>query len=154
MTPDKTSWNRQLIDSIFLPHEAQKIKALSLCVVPQIDYFYWNLEKSGIYSVKSGYKLLCEEERKEEALGSSRQGMSVLCSRIWRLKWQHMDLVDLCVTKPGMGELFRTTAWFIWIHRNKVRLNDRTSPLSRVGEAAKNLVQHVQSVREGDVAEA
>ncbi|XP_075640585.1 uncharacterized protein LOC142612370 [Castanea sativa] len=62
---------------------------------------------------------------------------------------QFMDLVDLCVTKPGMGELFGTTAWFIWNHRNKVRLNDRTLPLSRVGEAAKNLMQQVQSVRAG-----
>lgn len=86
MTPDKTSWNGQLIDSIFLPHEVQKIKALPLCVVPHTNYFYWSLEKSGIYSVKSGYKLLCEEERKDEASGSSRQGMSVLWSKIWSLK--------------------------------------------------------------------
>lgn len=86
MTPDKTCWNGQLIYSIFLPHEVQKIKALPLCVVPQTDYFYWSLEKSGIYSVKSGYKLLCEEERKDEASGSSRQGMFVLWSKIWSLK--------------------------------------------------------------------
>ena len=60
-----------------------------------------------------------------------------------------MDLVDLYVTKPKMGDLFGTTAWFLWNHRKKVRLNDRTLLLSRVGEAAKNLVQQVQSVREG-----
>ena len=52
-----------MIDSKFLPHEAQKIKAIPLCVVPQSDYVYWSLEKNRLYSVKSGYKLLCEEER-------------------------------------------------------------------------------------------
>ena len=36
--------------------------------------------------MKSGYKLLCEEERVEEASGSSRQSMAGLWSRIWSLK--------------------------------------------------------------------
>ena len=56
-----------------------------------------------------------------------------------------MDLVELCVTKPEARELFGTTAWFIWSHRNKVRLNEKTLPLSRVGEAVKHLVQKMQS---------
>ena len=161
------------------------MKAIPLCVVPQSDYLYWSLEKNGLYSVKFGYKLLCEEERVEEASGSSRQSMAGLWSRIWSLKvprkinkflwracakclptkvnlmkrkivvnsicqlsgrfpestkhalWEceavrhvwsmefswvneavtahgsFMDLVELFVTKPGAGELFRTTAWFI-----------------------------------------
>lgn len=83
MTVDKASWNEPLLDSFFLPHEAQQIKAIPLCVVPQSDYFYWSLEKSGIYSVKSGYKMLCEEARLE---GSHRSGMIDLWSRIWKLK--------------------------------------------------------------------
>ena len=60
-----------------------------------------------------------------------------------------MDLVDLCVTKPGMGELFKTTSWFLWNHQNKVRLNERTLSLSRAGEVAKNLVRQVQQVKDG-----
>ena len=60
-----------------------------------------------------------------------------------------MDLVDLCVTKPGMGELFKTTSWFLWNHQNKVRLNERTLSLSRAGEVAKNLVWQVQQVKDG-----
>ena len=51
-----------------------------------------------------------------------------------------LDLVELCLTKPGVGEVFRTTAWFIWTHRNKVRLRERTIPLSSVGEAAKHFL--------------
>nr|POE86414.1 hypothetical protein CFP56_17292 [Quercus suber] len=59
-----------------------------------------------------------------------------------------LDLVELCLTKPGVGELFRTTSWFIWTHQNKVKLREKTLPLSSVREAAKNLLQQVQSVRE------
>ena len=36
--------------------------------------------------MKSGYKLLCEEARREDASGSSREGMAELWSRIWKLK--------------------------------------------------------------------
>jgi len=59
-----------------------------------------------------------------------------------------LDLVELCLTKPGVGEVFRTTAWFIWTHRNKVRLRERTIPLSSVGEAAKHFLQQVRVVFE------
>lgn len=76
MSSDKACWNEQLVDSLFLPHEAQQIKAIPLCLVPQSDYLYWSAEKNGIYSVKSGYKLLCEEARTEDASGSSREEMA------------------------------------------------------------------------------
>ena len=75
MSSDKACWNKQLVDSLFLPREAQQIKAIPLCLVPQSDYLYWSAEKNGIYSMKLGYKLLCEEERREDASVSSREGM-------------------------------------------------------------------------------
>ncbi|KAL4651182.1 hypothetical protein ACB092_01G141000 [Castanea dentata] len=59
-----------------------------------------------------------------------------------------LDLVELCLAKPGASELFGTTAWFIWIHQNKVRLREKTLPLSSVGEATKNFLQQVKAVRE------
>ena len=59
-----------------------------------------------------------------------------------------LDLVELCLTKLGLGEVFRTTTWFIWTHRNKVRLRERTIPLSSVGEAAKHFLQQVRVVCE------
>ena len=43
-------------------------------------------KKNGIYSVKSGYKMLCEEVRREEASGSIRSGGSGLWKGIWKLK--------------------------------------------------------------------
>ena len=40
MSSDKACWNEQLVDSLFLPHEAQQIKGIPLCLVPQSDYLY------------------------------------------------------------------------------------------------------------------
>nr|POE73951.1 putative ribonuclease h protein [Quercus suber] len=53
-------WNTNLIDLCFYPPEAILIKSLPLCSTPQPDTLVWRPEKSGCYSVKSGYKLLCE----------------------------------------------------------------------------------------------
>ena len=53
-------WNVQLIDRHFYPPGAKLIKSLPLCSTPQPDILFWPKEKSGNYSMKSGYKLLCE----------------------------------------------------------------------------------------------
>ena len=53
-------WNINLIDLCFYPPEAKLIKSLTLCSIPQPDTLVWSSEKSGSYSVKLGYKLLCE----------------------------------------------------------------------------------------------
>ena len=49
-----------------------------------------------------------------------------------------LDLVDRLLSKSRVVELFVTTAWFIWTHRNKSRLMEKTILLGSVGEAAKN----------------
>nr|POE95703.1 hypothetical protein CFP56_40715 [Quercus suber] len=53
-------WNTNLIDLRFYPPEAILIKSLPLCSTPQPNTLVWRPEKSGCYSVKSGYKLICE----------------------------------------------------------------------------------------------
>ena len=59
-----------------------------------------------------------------------------------------LDLVELCLTKPGASELFGITAWLIWTHRNKVRLREKTMPLSSIGEAAKKFLQQEKAARD------
>ena len=56
-------WKNHLIDSCFMPLVARRIKAIPLSVLPQLDMLYWAFERNGDYSVKSGYRALCEEER-------------------------------------------------------------------------------------------
>ena len=69
---DHISWGIELGEYsgdrwIFLPFEAQKIKVIPPCATPQPDFLHWSLERNGEYSVKSGYKGLCEDSRRKEA---------------------------------------------------------------------------------------
>lgn len=178
-------------------------------------------EKNCIYSVKSGYKILCDEARSEEASGFKQKWrLEFEVSGIWKLKvpgkikhfllkasldslptkanllkskiiaypschlcgsfpgdvkhalwdceavkivwckdfsWVNrfeaangtfLDLMERLTTKPGIADLFATTAWLIWTHRNKSRLLEKTTPLGSIGEAAKSWLPQFRSSRE------
>lgn len=66
--------------------EAQRIKGIPICVTNQDDCVAWTKCKTGSYSVKSGYQLLCESEAKEVPWGSSDEGVKLFWKNIWRLK--------------------------------------------------------------------
>lgn len=59
-----------------------------------------------------------------------------------------LDLVDRLMSRPSVTELFATTAWFIWTHRNKVRLREKTILLGSIDEAASSFLQKFKSCRE------
>ncbi|KAL0003985.1 hypothetical protein SO802_011546 [Lithocarpus litseifolius] len=44
------------------------------------------------------------------------------------------------VKQVWVPEIFATTAWFIWTHRNKTRLNEQTLPSSEISAAAKKFL--------------
>lgn len=79
-------WKVNVIDEIFLPFEAQQIKAIPLCATSQPNVFHWPMERSGSYLVKSGYKCVCEEARMELASGSNKEAVTCLWLGIWKLK--------------------------------------------------------------------
>jgi len=53
-------WNRDLIYSTFSVEEADQIMSLPIPTTDQSDKVVWFSETSGIYSVKSGYKMLLD----------------------------------------------------------------------------------------------
>ena len=79
-------WNDQMLDSCFIPFEAQQIRSIPLCVSSQANFLYWAFEKEGVYTVKSGYKAICEEENLAEASVSNSAATRDLWSGIWKLK--------------------------------------------------------------------
>ena len=79
-------WNTGIIDEHFSPFEAQSIKSIPLCISPQPDYLHWPLERNGNYSVKSGFKLLCEESSRDEASSSNLAAATSFWLSIWKLK--------------------------------------------------------------------
>lgn len=50
-------WNEVLIRAHFLPTDAAEILKIPLPNVPTRDKLLWHFNKSGVYSVKSGYQV-------------------------------------------------------------------------------------------------
>ena len=44
------------------PRSSKNKKPIPLCFVPQLDIPIWPKENLSVYSVKSGYKALCDED--------------------------------------------------------------------------------------------
>ena len=74
------------MDVLFLPFEAQIIKSIPLCVTDQDDCVSWPRCRSGSYSVKTGYQLLCENELSSLPSSSDSDGVKRFWKFIWCLK--------------------------------------------------------------------
>ena len=214
LDPHSGQWNLNLIDQCFFPTDAKIIKSLPLCFVPQIDSLVWPAERSGQFSVKSGYKCLRDDPYVSESDSESTEVHRGLWKGVWRLNvpgkikhflWKcctnalptkenllkrtiiaesvfHLcsehpedvmhalwgcvkvrqvwlrtfgwldhnrvdegsfpDLVRLVQTKPKLLPLFAVTAWAVWHHHNKSRLQAVTVPLNRIAVFAETYLQN------------
>ena len=82
---DTKTWDCAWIDHLFLPFEAEKIKAIPLCVTHQVDCLIWPRSRDNEYSVKTGYELLCEREQMEKALVSDMTNKKLFWKRLWKM---------------------------------------------------------------------
>ena len=53
-------WNTNLVDTIFIPSEAQQILSIPVFHSAQKDFLFWPLSRTDMYQVRSGYHLLCD----------------------------------------------------------------------------------------------
>ena len=79
-------WNDQLVETLFLPFEAQRIKSIPVPIIDQEDSVTWSRCRLGAYSVKTGYQLLCEAEMKAAPSSSNADEVKRFWKNIWRLK--------------------------------------------------------------------
>ena len=59
-----------------------------------------------------------------------------------------LDLVGRLTSHPQVIELFATTAWHIWLHRNKTKLGEPTVPLGMIRDAACKFLQIFKQSRD------
>nr|POF14698.1 hypothetical protein CFP56_34182 [Quercus suber] len=109
---DTKQWDGVKIDHLFLPFEAAKIKSIPMCTTNQANCIVWPRWRDGVYSVKSGYQLLCELDAQNRASGSDMTSKKVFWRRLWKMKV--IDLVTLVGEQANQLELFAAIAWFIW----------------------------------------
>lgn len=55
---DRKEWDVDLIKDVFNPRDQKSILSMKLDESSTEDVMYWSLETTGMYSVKSAYKLL------------------------------------------------------------------------------------------------
>ncbi|KAK8517445.1 hypothetical protein V6N12_016296 [Hibiscus sabdariffa] len=84
---ESNSWNEQAIRNIFSHEEADQILCMHLPRHPQTDMYIWRADKSGQYSVRSGYRLLCGEELYPTGEPNLLQSVSAnIYNTLWSLK--------------------------------------------------------------------
>lgn len=60
--PVTTIWNEQLVRASFIPGDAKEVLKIRLGAQMQDDMFAWANERCGVYSVRSCYRRLEEEQ--------------------------------------------------------------------------------------------
>ncbi|KAK9995768.1 hypothetical protein SO802_020454 [Lithocarpus litseifolius] len=109
------AWKREVVQSLFLPHEAEMIQGTALCSRLPEDRQVWAPTANGHFSVKSAYSLAVET-----CLGSATGEVSddsnfrKFWKYIWKLnvphKWEQAKVEKIIMI-----------SWKLWCNRNEVR---------------------------------
>jgi hypothetical protein len=86
MTPGRCEWDTQVLRTCFYNHDIDEISKIRLSERMEEDIIAWHYEKSGIFSVRSTYKLALQQENKGKwDMGSSAHadGHRPLYKGIW-----------------------------------------------------------------------
>jgi hypothetical protein len=91
---DTTSarWNSELVQRVFLPYDASPIMQIPVCTGNIDDFWAWNFEKSGIFIVRSTYRMILEtKKRREDSLdGHAGSSNNVSTEKSWETLWNVM----------------------------------------------------------------
>ena len=83
---DHHEWKTQLIEHMFLPHEASSILGMPLSSHACLDTVIWPHTTNGRYSVRSAYRFLMERANWDWPNHSNMESESNLWKNIWSLK--------------------------------------------------------------------
>ncbi|XP_027083855.1 uncharacterized protein [Coffea arabica] len=88
-------WDRELIKQVFEKEEGRNILRIPLGVQPLKDRIYWNFSPTGMYTVKSGYRLAKKRRRRgwqgkaDAGSSCSRVGTNLSWTFLWGLNMKH-----------------------------------------------------------------
>ena len=61
------TWRVDRLGEFFLPMDIEVIQTIPICTRRIDDFFAWHYEKTGVFSVKSAYRMLVDTKRRREA---------------------------------------------------------------------------------------
>lgn len=86
------TWNSEKLEEYFLPMDVELIKSIVVCTAPQEDFWAWQFEKSGLFSVRSACRTLVNTKKVREDWLEGRQSSSPSASeqkqwtKMWKIK--------------------------------------------------------------------
>ncbi|GMI85140.1 hypothetical protein HRI_002183300 [Hibiscus trionum] len=83
--PVTNNWKLDVVTSLFSNAQARNILQMKLPMHRQEDFIIWRADKSGTYSVRSGYKLLCVSNTNPYGFSNHEQSTTVFRS-LWLAK--------------------------------------------------------------------
>lgn len=75
---DKRAWDMEVIGHVLNNRDLEAISAIPLPTTEQVDKIYWRLEESGVYSVKSAYRLFQDQKSSRDAENKDK---------VWQILW-------------------------------------------------------------------
>ena len=87
MLADGSGWNSDLVNQLFYPFDAEEIRNIKLPRAGAMDVLAWHYEKSGVFSVRSAYRLAVSIQNlaRTPASSSANEGDDW---RIWDIIWK------------------------------------------------------------------
>lgn len=86
MRPGRREWDEKVVHTCFFPHDADAILRIRLWGRDEEDFIAWNYERSGLFSVRSAYKLALELDQaniRHDSCSSVPDGSRSLYKEIW-----------------------------------------------------------------------
>ncbi|KAA3471354.1 reverse transcriptase [Gossypium australe] len=134
-------WKEDLIEDTFDEEDTVRILQISLADVPHDDYLAWGGEASGVFSVRSAYKLLqtTDEFPRAYALQISYRNLykklwllnlpTKIKITVWKITWNFLP--TRC--NPRAWRLFCCALWALWGDRNLRIHEKKVSTGSEIG---------------------
>jgi hypothetical protein len=72
MRANRREWDEQIIKACMYPHDAEEVLRIRLSQRQEDDFLAWHYESSGVFTVRSAYKLALEKEHS----GKRQEGSS------------------------------------------------------------------------------
>ena len=81
------TWKEELIRKILLPHDVDEVLKIRLPQSTSEDFIAWYFERSGVFSVRSAYRLAVNENEANRDLGQSSTSQAGE-RKIWSVLWK------------------------------------------------------------------
>ncbi|XVF67688.1 hypothetical protein PTKIN_Ptkin10aG0141600 [Pterospermum kingtungense] len=85
LDPLSREWDKEKVESVFLPADAKRILRIPLSKRPAMDRLFWLHTRNGEYKVRSGYHL--ERDRTRGVSATTRDDNEGRKKKLWRALW-------------------------------------------------------------------